>query len=127
MKTYHIHRAGDREQLGEITVKVVDSSPSTGQIINEYYLSPKESQEVHNHSPDGFEFGYGGSGPAQLALAILMDYTGKIPTTRVYQAFKFKFIGSMQHPGGTIGGLKIEDFINQFKPEERFIAPEELE
>lgn len=26
------------------------------------------------HSPDGFEWGYGGSGPADLALAILADY-----------------------------------------------------
>lgn len=29
---------------------------------------------VANHSPSGFEWGYGGSGPAQLALAILLDY-----------------------------------------------------
>jgi len=27
-----------------------------------------------NHSPDGFEWGYGGSGPAQLALAIYQDF-----------------------------------------------------
>jgi hypothetical protein len=27
--------------------------------------------DVWNHSPTGFEWGYGGSGPAQLALAIL--------------------------------------------------------
>lgn len=30
--------------------------------------------EVYNHSPTGFEWGYGGSGPAQLALAILLDH-----------------------------------------------------
>ena len=27
-----------------------------------------------NHSPDGFQWGYGGSGPAQLAYAILRRY-----------------------------------------------------
>lgn len=27
--------------------------------------------DLFNHSPTGFEWGYGGSGPAQLALAIL--------------------------------------------------------
>ena len=32
-------------------------------------------------SPDGFEWGYGGSGPAQLALAILADYFGCQPMT----------------------------------------------
>ena len=32
--------------------------------------------DLHNHSPDGFEWGYCGSGPAQLALAILADHLG---------------------------------------------------
>src|SRR3990170_4477229 len=31
------------------------------------------------HSPDGFEWGYAGSGPADLALAILADYFGEPP------------------------------------------------
>lgn len=35
-------------------------------------LSPDKSQKVWNHSPDGFNWGYGGSGPAQLALALLL-------------------------------------------------------
>lgn len=30
--------------------------------------------DLVNHSPTGFAWGYGGSGPAQLALAILADY-----------------------------------------------------
>jgi hypothetical protein len=29
--------------------------------------------DLANHSPDGFNWGYGGSGPAQTALAILAD------------------------------------------------------
>lgn len=41
------------------------------------YLDPKSSQKYHNHSPDGFNWGYGGSGPAQLALAIMLKLTGK--------------------------------------------------
>ena len=32
--------------------------------------------DLWNHSPTGFEWGYGGSGTAQLALAILADATG---------------------------------------------------
>ena len=32
--------------------------------------------DLWNHSPTGFEWGYGGSGPAQLALAILADHLG---------------------------------------------------
>ena len=29
---------------------------------------------IRNHSPTGFAWGYGGSGPAQLSLAILVDH-----------------------------------------------------
>jgi Family of unknown function (DUF6166) len=39
-----------------------------------YQLAPRF--DLRNHSPTGFAWGYGGSGPAQLALAILADYFG---------------------------------------------------
>jgi hypothetical protein len=35
--------------------------------------------DLCNHSPDGFEFGYAGSGPAQLALALLADHLHRLP------------------------------------------------
>ena len=38
-------------------------------------LSPAPSLRLRNHSPSGFEWGYGGSGPAQTALALLLDFT----------------------------------------------------
>jgi len=38
-------------------------------------LTPERSLALASHSPSGFEWGYGGSGPAQLALALLLDYT----------------------------------------------------
>jgi len=33
-------------------------------------------RDLFNHSPTGFEWGYSGSGPAQLALALLADVLG---------------------------------------------------
>ncbi len=36
-------------------------------------LSPQRSLAVRRHSPDGFSWGYGGSGLHQLALAILLE------------------------------------------------------
>lgn len=54
--------------------------------INGEELLPGESQKVYNHSPDGFNWGYHGSGPAQLALAILLKYAPK--HHQQYQAFK---------------------------------------
>lgn len=40
-------------------------------------LNPRH--DLYNHSPCGFEYGYGGSGPAQLALAILADHLADHP------------------------------------------------
>ena len=39
-------------------------------------LKPDHSQKIVNHSPDGFNWGYNGSGPAQLALAVCMRLFG---------------------------------------------------
>lgn len=58
-------------------------------------LSPAASQHLRNHSPDGFQWGYGGSGPAQLALALLLDVTGNPELAQsCYQDFKFHWVAS---------------------------------
>lgn len=58
-------------------------------------LSPKRSHRVSNHSPDGFEWGYGGSGPAQLALALLLDATDSVALARrYYQRYKWAAVSS---------------------------------
>lgn len=56
------------------------------------WLDPRPSQKHHNHSPDGFNWGYAGSGPAQLALAVMLKLTGK---SDGYQDFKFKVIAGI--------------------------------
>ena len=73
-------------------------------------LSPKPSQKIRNHSPDGFGWGYGGSGPAQLALAILLDYYGDPEKARaLYQSFKFRVVaGWPQESNWKITGAEIE-------------------
>jgi Family of unknown function (DUF6166) len=55
-------------------------------------LDPGPSQKVWNHSPDGFAWGYGGSGPAQLALAVLLKFTDARTAVENYQAFKWEII-----------------------------------
>jgi len=45
---------------------------SEGAIRKDTELDPRPSLQLRKHSPDGFEWSYGGSGPAQLALAILL-------------------------------------------------------
>lgn len=53
-------------------------------------LSPKPSQKLYDHSSE-FNWGYGGSGPAQLALALLLDATGDPQTAEAFhQRFKWE-------------------------------------
>ena len=82
---------------------------------------------VH-HSPSGFECGYGGSGPADLALSILAAFApvkAGEPTERLYQGrrcslfawqhhqeFKRKFIGPMVAEGGVIASQDIRSWID---------------
>lgn len=63
--------------------------------LDGYLLDPKTSQELVNHSPDGFNWGYAGSGPSQLALAILLHYTDGATAQAYYQFFKMSFIARL--------------------------------
>jgi hypothetical protein len=44
--------------------------------------------DLANHSPSGFSWGYSGSGPAQLALAVLAHAASEETALRRYQDFK---------------------------------------
>lgn len=61
-------------------------------------------QRIVRHSPDGFEWGYAGSGPSDLALNILSFFIGQEAAERggLYQRFKDRFIVPMPKDGGTI-------------------------
>ena len=58
-------------------------------------LSPRPSLEIVNHSPDGFNWGYGGSGPAQLALAILLSAKERKKALEQYREFTSKVIARL--------------------------------
>lgn len=54
--------------------------------------------DLRDHSPDGACWGYGGSGPAQLALALLAHATGDDELAlRHYQTFKALWV-AQQNP-----------------------------
>lgn len=76
-------------------------------------LDPGPSQKIRNHSPDGFSWGYGGSGPAQLALALLLDVTGNRELAEsLYQDFKWEVVAMWdQKDGWTITSAQIHDWL----------------
>ena len=88
-------------------------------------------RHVEHHSPDGFETGYGGSGPAELALSILCDYLGAdardsrdfgwdaapeaLLAWRLHQQFKVDFVARRQLDVGAryeISARDVHDWIS---------------
>lgn len=68
---------------------------------------------TRNHSPAGFEWGYGGSGPSQLALAILIDLIGEAGALSLYQDFKFHFIANLPHYEWEINESEIREWLSE--------------
>lgn len=102
----------------EITLK---GNYETRQVwMNGKDLSPAQSQKIRNHSPDGFSWGYEGSGCAQLALAILLKFYVKEFAQDHYQDFKRKVISSIPQTDFDVI-IKIDDKANP--PEFTFIKP----
>jgi Family of unknown function (DUF6166) len=65
-------------------------------------LDIEPSFRLRRHSPTGFLWGYGGSGPAQLALAIMLDCCGQFHAERCYQTFKTHYVARWPQSGWMI-------------------------
>lgn len=90
-KTYKGRRATDGE-----TAVVVTEQVDGGQ--HSYNLAHRTK-----HSPDGFEWGYSGSAPADLARCILLDYFGEggeAAAEADYMAFKDEVIACLDRGSG---------------------------
>ena len=75
-------------------------------------ISPDRSLAVYNHSPTGFEWGYGGSGPSQLALAIMLEVTDDDRRAlNLYHDFKFDIVAGLPFTGWTLPLEQIERWI----------------
>ena len=66
------------------------------------------------HSLTGFEWGYGGSGPADLALNILLAATGDRDfAAQHHQEFKWRFVAALPDEGGIIRGDDVVEWITR--------------
>lgn len=76
-------------------------------------LPLEPSVKLRNHSPDGFEFGYRGSGPSQLALAIMLDCYGERIASLYYQEFKDRFIAVADQDGFVISSDDMDTWLKK--------------
>lgn len=63
------------------------------------------------HSPDGFEWGYGGSGPADLALSLLTHAVGSEIAERYYQRFKALVVSQLAPDAWELGATDIRGWV----------------
>lgn len=69
--------------------------------------------KIRNHSPTGFEWGYGGSGPAQLALAILNDCLRDTDLAlELYQDFKWQVVAAFKKEQWEISEGEIKNWVD---------------
>jgi hypothetical protein len=75
-------------------------------------LPLKPSQKLRNHSPTGFCWGYSGSGPAQLALALLLHAgVSKEDALDLYQDFKARHISGLPNGKDFVVELDIQAWV----------------
>lgn len=98
---------GERSERGaDVYVRVISDDNEAG----------REYQLPHHvrHSPTGFEWGYGGSGPGELARCILIDFFDG-DTERAdacYQDFKSDIIAPIKDDCWTISSADIEKWVD---------------
>lgn len=85
-KVYSMSRVSGGGATREAAAHILEGPGKAGYLLNPRF-------DLCNHSPTGFEWGYGGSGPAQLALAILADALDSDRlAVRLHQQFKFAWV-----------------------------------
>lgn len=90
--------------------------------VNRRPLNPR--LDLRNHSPTGFEWGYGGSGPAQLALAILSDHLGNEKALTLYQQFKEEVITVLPYERWTLRADEIDRAVENIIRDGELLAKE---
>lgn len=86
---------------------VLRREPGVGAVVN-------IPQRYVVHSPTGFEWGYHGSGPADLALNILALFVAPPEAYRLHQFYKEDVIAKIPFEGAVIEPQEVRDWITRF-------------
>ena len=68
-------------------------------------------RHVPRHSPTGIEWGYAGSGPADLARSVLLALTDEATAERLYPAFKADVVARVPHAGGVLRAADVRAWV----------------
>lgn len=68
-----------------------------------YPLTPQLSLKLRNHSPSGFDYGYLGSAPSQLALAVMIAIYSVEVSLKHYMKFKEDVIETLKNDNEVVG------------------------
>ena len=75
--------------------------------------------DLRMHSPEGCEWGYGGSGPAHLALALLADHLNNDPEAlNLYQRFKWSLVADLPRRGWSLTSHEIDHTIHRIREQD---------
>jgi hypothetical protein len=84
-------------------------------------LNPRH--DLWNHSPSGFEWGYVGSGPAQLALAILADHLDDdTEAFNFHHRFKWAVIAELPGRGWALTSRDIDQLLKNVQEAELLVG-----
>lgn len=104
----------------DVTYFGTNTGPGAGQVKIKHSNGNTTilKHRIKLHSPTGFQWGYGGSGPADLALNMLYDYllrthrkNAKAIASDLYQSFKWDFI-ARKGEELSITGAEIEKWLS---------------
>ena len=65
------------------------------------------------HSPTGIEWGYGRSGPADLALSVLLALTDERAANALYHRFKHEVVASIPEDGGVLRAADVRRWVER--------------
>jgi len=107
---------GRRNKNGKCLVQIVEGNHSRALPL---------ARNVLNHSR-GFEWGYAGSGPAQLALAILCDFLGDNKrAVLLHQGFKSMIIGRLPKEGWQLADTLVKEAVEMLESTVNYGVSEE--
>lgn len=98
MQSKHLSAGRVEQLLGGAALKYYEGKRRQGLgvvTVNGYPLNPRF--DLRTYSPSGFDWGYTGGGPAQLALALVSDVLGDDAAKRWHRDFKDLVVASSAH------------------------------